>query len=78
MKLVELQSTEQLVRSARDGQEPVGRVWIGRTEDGIPVQLLVKQIAVENSRDQSAFERELVKVHAPIPADQAFPMRMLL
>lgn len=78
MKLVELQSTDQLVRSARDGVEPVGRVWIGRTEDGIPVQLLVRSVAVSNKHDQSAFERELNKTHAPIPASQAFPLRMLL
>jgi hypothetical protein len=55
-----------------------GRVWIGRTERGVEVQVLVTRIAVAIEANASELEAELREVHAPKPEVVAFPLRMLL
>lgn len=82
MKLT-IESTQQMVEV---GTGDVGnraryvpaRVWVGTTESGIPVQVLVTRIAVANEERQGEFQRELAEQHAPRPEPQAFPLRMVL
>lgn len=74
MKL-DVESTEQLVSI---GEGRVARVWVGRTAEGIPVQLLVARVAVPEAQDQSPFLAALVGTHAPPPVEPAFPRWMLL
>lgn len=75
---VTLESTEQVVTLV-DGLNGVqARVWVGKTEAGVPVQALVLRVAVENAHSQEQFERELLEAPAPVPASQAFPLRMVL
>lgn len=79
---VTLESTEQIVSFRYDqgtGEyQAKGRVWVGTTDTGIPVQALIVRIAVENQHSQEAFERELLETPAPAPVFQAFPLRMVL
>lgn len=82
MKLT-LESTEQVVEiePAEIGSGPravPARVWVGTTESGIPVQVLITRIAVHESERQEDFERELKAQHAPRPEPQVFPLRMVL
>lgn len=75
---VTLESTEQLVTLV-DGLNGVqARVWVGKTDGGIPLQALVLRVAVENAHSQEQFERELRETPAPVPVVQAFPLRMML
>jgi hypothetical protein len=77
MKLT-IESTKQLVTLV-DGLDGVqGRIWVGKTGDGIAVQVLVLRVAVESRENQSSFERELTVAHAPVPTVRAFPLRMML
>lgn len=79
MKLI-LESTEQVLdMTPREPGEAIqGRVWVGKTESGIPVQALIVRVAVESTADQTQFQFELTEQHAPPPASQAFPLRMVL
>lgn len=54
------------------------RVWQGRTESGVPIQVLVPRIAALTTDDLSEFERELNEHAAPSAAVSAFPLRMIL
>jgi hypothetical protein len=54
------------------------RVWLGKTESGIEVQCLITRVAVLKTDDCSQFEAELDEQSAPAPAQQAFPLRMIL
>lgn len=54
------------------------RIWIGTTEDGVPIQALITRVAVEVTHDQRAFERDLHATSAPAPAHPAFPHHMKL
>lgn len=54
MKLL-IEATDQLTRL--DGE--LVRVWNGRTNDGQECVVFVKLIAVHESQDSSAFDREL-------------------
>lgn len=54
------------------------RLWEGKTESGIEIQVLITRIAVHNSQDCSQFERELQEQRPPSPNAQAFPLRMVL
>lgn len=76
-----IESTEQIVEIGPPGEAQgvlPARVWIGKTESGIPIQLLVTRIAVESNADQTQFQMELKEQHAPPPPVQAFPLRMIL
>jgi hypothetical protein len=56
------------------------RVWQGKTEGGVPVELLVTRIAVPNSapEEQERFARELREQPAPKAAEAVWPLRMIL
>lgn len=77
-----IESTEQIVSFRYDqgtGEyQAQGRVWVGKTESGIPVQMLVVRVAVESVERQTEFETELQEKHAPPSPSQAFPLRMVL
>lgn len=79
---VTIESTEQIVSFRYDqgtGEyQAQGRVWVGTTESGIPVQMLVVRVAVESAERQEEFERELQEKPAPPPEAPAFPLRMVL
>lgn len=79
MKL-EIWSTEQIVELVSYDSDQVrpARVWVGETESGIPVQVLVVHVAVAARERQEEFLAALQLKHAPEPAEQAFPPRMLL
>jgi hypothetical protein len=81
-------STEQIVEFAlssapemRVGHMAQARVWVGTTESGIPVQMLVVRVAVRSGEPKAVldqFERELKEKPAPPPGFPAFPLRMIL
>jgi hypothetical protein len=73
MKLI-LEKTDQIVTV----NDIPARVWTGRTESGIEVQVLVTRIAVLKTDDNSQFQAELQEESAPAPTLQAFPLRMIL
>ena len=79
MKLT-IENTSRVVHVSPPAGAPrlLGRVWVGTTEQGVPVQLLVLRVAVENGHDQGAFQQELESTPAPTPEVVAFPLRMLL
>jgi len=60
------------------GRRTQGRVWIGKTDAGVPVQALILSVAVQHGYPQAEFDRELVEVPAPAPSPAAFPLRMIL
>jgi hypothetical protein len=74
MKLI-LESTTQIV----EVNGHAARVWQGKTDNGVPVQVLISRVAVERTEDASEFDRELVEQDVPIdPAARAFPLRLIL
>lgn len=83
---ITMESTTQLVEIATGGggSRAAGipaRVWVGTTEQGIPVQVLVTRIAVSVDEQQEAFARELAEQvvrHAAPPEPAAFPARLVL
>ena len=79
MKIV-IENTNQIVQLVTpDGTVPA-RLWFGKTEKGIDVQVLVTRIAVNDTDDNSQFQRELQQTAAPKAQDlwMAFPLRMVL
>jgi hypothetical protein len=75
---ITIENTDRVIRViSPDGSIP-GRLWIGKTEAGIAVQLLVTRIAVAKDHDQSEFQRELRETEGPSPENNAFPLRMVL
>lgn len=77
---VTIESTEVFIEVATPAGAPrtAGRLWVGRTEKGVPVQLLVMRVAVSNAERQDDFLAELKETPAPTPAVVAFPLRMML
>lgn len=73
MKLT-LENTSQLVHI----NDVPARVWLGRTESGVEVEVLITRIAVRHGRDTAQFERELHETPAPAHVSEAFPLRMVL
>jgi hypothetical protein len=83
-----IESTEQILEFSVQGPGGVpgpvgkGRLWVGTTERGVPVQMLVVRVAVPtsalNQQHTETFERELEETPAPIPEIVAFPLRMVL
>lgn len=74
MKLI-LEKTDQIV----EVNGHAARVWLGKTGNGVPVQVLIPRIAVERTEDTSEFERELVEQGVPLaPEVRAFPLRLVL
>jgi len=55
------------------------RIWEGTSEGGIPVIAFVATVAVHQSHDRMAFERELLEC-PPLRASaeaESFPLRMV-
>lgn len=76
---ITIESTTRVVDlETRDHGHLPARVWEGKTESGIPVQVLITRIAVAKTEDCSQFERELQEHVAPSAAVMAFPLRMIL
>lgn len=75
-----IESTAQFVEVSAPAGAPrtQARVWVGKTEAGIPIQLLILRVAVENAHSQEDFLRELAVAPAPAPEPLAFPLRMIL
>ena len=76
MKLT-IESTSTIVTVNGNVQ---ARVWQGKTESGVPVELLVTRIAVPNSapEEQERFARELREQPAPRSAGDVWPLRLIL
>jgi len=91
-----IESTEQIVELASSGPlgalaegirktaglaQAQARVWVGTTENGVPVQLLVVRVAVHKDQPPEVFaqfERELQERPVAPPELPAFPLRMIL
>jgi len=91
-----IESTEQIVELASSGPlgalaegmrktaglaQAQARVWVGTTETGVPVQMLVVRVAVRTDQPAEVFaqfERELEEKPAARPDVPAFPLRMIL
>ena len=73
---ITIESTEQIVTV--NGNVPA-RVWVGETDSGIKVQVMVTRIAVDRDEDRTQFAAELQEHRAPLPVgDRAWPNRMVL
>lgn len=57
---ITIENTNTIVQLFVDGREIPARVWVGHTESGIPVQMLVTHVAVERSERQEEFQTELL------------------
>lgn len=80
-----IESTEQIVEIVHGYPNEIhsqARVWIGTTENGVPVQLLIFRVAVHKDQPPEVFtqfERELQEQPVlPAPDVRAFPLRMIL
>lgn len=75
---VSFESTEQVIELTNGEASIQARVWTGRTESGVEVQMLVVRIAADKDADLSQFERDLKEQHAPAVWPAAFPLRMII
>jgi hypothetical protein len=72
---ITLENTNVLVQvSGPQGSVP-GRLWMGKTDTGIPVQCVITRIAVQESENLEQFERELMECRPPEAGPIAFPLR---
>ncbi len=71
---IEIESTTKIVQL----NNIPARVWVGKTENGIPVHCYITRIAVARDADASEFERELQEHKPPTAEIQAIPLRMVL
>jgi len=68
-----IEATTRLVCS---GEQPIGRIWEGMTDAGVPVVVLVTGIAVDGGLDCSESERTLIDLRPPSAIGiNAFPSR---
>lgn len=78
MKIL-IENTDQVIEVIpQPGQMLNGRLWTGKTETGVAVQMLVLSVAVDKNETQADFEQQLFVKPAPRPAVMAFPLRMFL
>lgn len=75
-----IESTSVFIEVASPAGAPrtQARLWTGKTESGIPIQLLILRVAVPLDAHHAEFERELRATPAPSPEVIAFPLRMVL
>lgn len=72
---ITIESTDRIVKAS--GIDC--RLWLGETERGIKIEVLIPRIAVRNGQDTTQFEAELKEQHAPVSLEAAaYPLRMLL
>ena len=74
---VMLESTQQIVWIESNGRTVPGRIWEGKTENGVYVQAVITRIAAPYEADQAQFQRELTECAAPTRTD-VFPLRMVI
>lgn len=75
---ITIESTDKCVELRGPDGTMVARIWEGQTESGIPIYAYVTRIAVEQTENQTEFERELQSHRAPSPEVGAIPLRLLL
>lgn len=77
---ITIRPTKQLIELDHCGGNlrTAARLWIGTTENGTEVQVLIVRVAAPSAGNESEFLRALLKTPAPIPAVEAFPLRMLI
>lgn len=79
-----IESTEQIVEIEHGYPNKIqsqARVWIGQTDAGVPVQMLILRVAVHKDQPPEVFaqfERELQEKPVAPPDVRAFPLRMVL
>ena len=75
-----LESTTQVhtLVTPTTGIEVRARLWVGHTDTGIPVQVLITRIAAPEPHDHAIFLQELHAANAPTPEVLAFPLRFML
>jgi hypothetical protein len=61
---ITMQSTNELITV----NGALARIWVGQTENGIPVTCYVTNVMVARTEDLSEFERELREVRPPVIA----------
>ncbi len=71
---IEIESTTKIVHL----NNVPARIWVGKTENGIPVHCYVTRIVVAKDADASEFEKELQEHKPPTAEIQAIPLRMIL
>lgn len=82
---ITVENTATVVTLVVDGRDVPGRVWVGHTEDGIPVECFVTRISpkvLESDPDIEAktaqFERELTRTAPPQLEYGVIPLRYIL
>jgi hypothetical protein len=68
-----IQSTQQIIKV--NGMQ--ARVWTGKSERGIPFELLIVRVAVSKAEDCSQFDEEL-KEQSPPHVSECFGLRLIL
>lgn len=71
---ITLESTSQIVQF--NGIE--ARVWVGKTEAGVPLTAFITRVAVEQGQDASEFDRELAAQKEPRVVGPIWPARMVI
>lgn len=82
---ITIESTGTLVTLVVDGHSVPARVWVGETEDGIPVHCFITRISariLESDPDidvkTAQFDRELGRQAKPLVEYGAIPLRFIL
>jgi hypothetical protein len=75
---ITIENTSRLVDVQTSHGAVPARIWEGRTDSGIEVQVLVTRIAVAKTENAEQFERELLECAEPMIQPQAFPLRLIL
>lgn len=74
---ITIENTSQITELVTPGGTIPARIWVGETDSGIKVHVLVTRIAALASENLSQFDRELRETRAPEPME-VFPLRTIL
>lgn len=79
MKIL-IENTDQIVELLYNGNSIPTRLWKGKTEKGIEVNVIVARIGVLETDDQTQFQKELQETPMTRAANYptAFPLRLVL
>jgi hypothetical protein len=77
---ITIEPTTQLCEiSSHETDAPLtARVWIGHTDKGTPVQVIVACVTVATPHAEAELLAELTSAAAPRPEPPPFPLRMIL
>lgn len=77
---ITIENTDQIVELLMNGSSIPARLWKGKTESGIEVNVMVTRIAIASTEDQAAFQRELQETPTTRAESYAtiFPLRLVL